>query len=76
MKTVRGKKWYTPLEVAQHGLIQSRLGDEGAVRGHYNFILELIKSKQLKAKNYSTSKKRAYWLISEEAINIYNSKLG
>lgn len=73
MRTLHNQKWYTPKDVAKLGLIQSSKGDKGTVSGTYNFVLELIKSGQLEAKNYSTGTQRANWLVSETAIANYHS---
>lgn len=72
MQQIENKIWYKPMEIAQMGLIKSSLGDKGAVIGHYNFILELIKSGRLRAKNYSTGSKRPYWLVPEDEIARYH----
>jgi hypothetical protein len=71
MKTLYGKKWYKPKEIAELGLIQNSKGDQGKISGHYDFIIELIKSGRLKANNYSNGK-RPYYLVSEDEINRYN----
>lgn len=72
MRTRYNKKWYTPMEVAKLGLIQNSKGDQGTLSGHYNYILELIKSGQLKAKDYSHGYQRANWLIGEDEIGRYH----
>lgn len=69
---IYGKKWYKPREIARLGLIQSSKGDASTLSGSYNFILELIKSGKLKARNYSHSGTRSYWLISEDEIKRYH----
>lgn len=72
MKTLYNKKWYTPMDIARRGLIQNSRGDKGTISGHYNFILELIKSDELLARNYSHGKKRANWLVAETEIQRYH----
>lgn len=72
MKTLYSKKWYTPMDIAKLGLIQNRKGDRGTVSGHYNYVLELIKSGRLHAKNYSTGKKKSYWMVPEAEIVRYH----
>lgn len=74
MKTLYNKIWYTPSDIARLGLIQTRKGDEGTYRGNYNYVLELIKAGELKAKNYSVGSKRAYYLVSEDQIKNYIDK--
>lgn len=71
MKTIYDKKWYTPMEIAKLGLIKSSKGDSGTVSGHYNFVLGLIKSGRLRAKDYAHGKK-PYWLVPEDEIARYH----
>jgi hypothetical protein len=73
MITIRDKKFYKPREIAKLGLIQNSSGSNNEV-SNYNFILQLIKSGQLVGRNYSTSEKIKYWLVSEEEIDKYNQK--
>lgn len=72
MRRIDNKIWYKPMEIAQLGLIRNSLGKRGTVAGNYNFVLELIKSGRLRAKNYSTGDKRAYWLVPEDEIARYH----
>lgn len=74
MRTIYGKKWYRPREIAQLGLIKNSRGSDN-VASNYNFILNLIKSGQLRAKNYSTGDKLAYWLVPEDEIDKYLKEL-
>lgn len=74
MKLILGKKWYRPTEIADKGLIQNSRGDASTPRGNYNFILELIKSGQLKANNYSAGVK-AYYLVCEDEIERYHKEI-
>ena len=76
MKVAYRKKWYTPMDIAKLGLIQNRMGDRGTVSGHYNYVLELIKSSRLRAKNYSTGKLRPNYLVSEDEIARYHDTVG
>lgn len=76
MKTIETKNWYTPMEIAKLGLIKNSRGDAGTVSGNYNYVLGLIKSDRLKAKNYSTGKKLAYYLVSEDEIKKYHQVVG
>lgn len=73
MVIIRGKKFYKPREIAKLGLIQNSSGSNNEV-SNYNFILEQIKSGQLKATNYSTGGKLKYWLVSEEEVDKYNQR--
>lgn len=72
MRTTNNKKWYTPMEIVKLGLIQNSRGGNSTVRGNYNFVLELIKSGRLRAKNYSTGDQRANWLVPEDEIARYH----
>lgn len=74
MKTLYGQHWYKPMEIAKLGLIQNSKGGAGTTAGHYNFICELIKSGQLKAKNYSRATK-PYYLVPESEIDRYHATL-
>ena len=67
MRILYGKQWYRPREIAELGLILNSRG-----KSDYNFILELIKSGRLRAKNYSTGKVRQYWLVPEDEIERYH----
>lgn len=75
MRTMYNRKWYTPMEIARLGLIQNSKGDRSTVSGNYNFVLELIKSGKLRAKNYSHGTQRQNWLVPEEAITIYHDTI-
>lgn len=72
MKQVQGRKWYTPMEVAKLGLIQNSKGDAGTLYGHYFFVLRLIKSGRLHAKNYSDGTTRNNWLVPADEIARYH----
>lgn len=74
MRTDKGQNWYKPMEIAQMGLIMNRKGMRGKLAGHYNFILEQIKSGKLKAVDYSADGDKPYYLVSEAAINDYHEK--
>lgn len=77
MKVIQGQKWYRPMEIAEQGLIQNSKGAEGTVAGHYHFVLELIKSDQLKAAKYSkrTRGSKPYWLVCETEIDRYHAEV-
>lgn len=66
------KKWFTPMEIAKLGLIKNSKGDRSTLSGNYNYVLELIKSGRLRAKNYSRGKVRQNWLVPEDEIARYH----
>lgn len=71
---VKTVKWYRPREIARLGLIKNSTGGDNE-DSNYNYILELIKSGRLKARNYSTGKKLAFYLVSEDEIKRYHKEL-
>lgn len=71
MKIYKSEKWYRPREIASLGLIRNSTGGDNEM-SNYNFILVQIKTGRLKARNYSESKSRAYYMVSEESIKDYN----
>lgn len=72
MREIYAKKWYTPLEIAKLGLIKNSRGEASTVASNYNYILQLIKTGRIRAKNYSSSQKRAFWLVPEDEIVRYH----
>lgn len=68
-------QWYKPMEIAKLSLIKNSRGDKATVSGNYNFILELIKSGKLRAKNYSVGTQRQNWIVREDEIERYNAKV-
>lgn len=64
------KKWYRPREIARLRLITNSL-DSDKESANYDFILELIKRGELKARNYSKTEYRKYWLVSAAEIKRY-----
>lgn len=74
MKTINSKKWYRPREVAELGLIVNSTGGNN-VESNYNFILNLIKTGKLRAKDYSSGSKMHYWLVPEDEIERYHQTL-
>lgn len=66
------RKYYKPREIARLGLITNSTGGHN-VESNYNFILKLIKSGKLKAKNYSVGP-TPYWLVSIDEINRWNQE--
>lgn len=71
MKSIKGQKWYKPREIAKLGLIKNSTGGDFE-DSNYNFILVQIKAGRLEAHNYSEGKKRAYYMVSEQAIKDFN----
>lgn len=64
------KQWYRPREIAKLRLITNSVDSEKE-SSNYDFILELIKRGELKARNYSKSDYRPYWLVSAKEIERY-----
>lgn len=64
------KKWYRPREIAKLRFITNSL-DSDKESANYDFILELIKRGELKARNYSKTEYRKYWLVSATEIQRY-----
>lgn len=71
MKSIEGKRWYRPKEIADLALITNSRG-----KGDYNFVLQLIRSGRLRARDYATGPKGMhYWLVPEDEIARYNSSV-
>lgn len=68
------KKWYRPREIARLRLITNSL-DSDKESANYDFILELIKRGELKARNYSKTEYRKYWLVSATEIQRYHESV-
>lgn len=60
------------MEIAKLGLILNSRGTKGTLTGHYDFVLELIKSGRLRAKDYSKGKQRRNYLVPEDEIARYH----
>lgn len=71
MRTLYNKRWYRPREVARLGLIKNSTGGDNE-NSNYAFILSLIQSGKLKAKDYSKTGSTPYYLISETEIERYH----
>lgn len=67
-------KWYRPREIAKQRLITNSL-DSDKESANYDFILELIKRGELKARNYSKTAYRSYWLVSGKEIQAYHERI-
>lgn len=70
-KTPTTMQWYTLRRVAKLGLIKSPLHPENMM-SNYRYILRLVKSGQIEAKNQSNTT-RPYFLISAQEIERYHS---
>lgn len=68
------KEWYRPREIAQRRFITNSL-DSDKESANYDFILEEIKRGNLKARNYSKSEYRPYWLVSAKEIKAYHERI-
>lgn len=66
------KEWYRPREIAQLRMITNSL-DSDKESANYDYILEEIKRGELKARNYSKSEYRPYWLVSAKEIERYRN---
>ena len=64
------KEWYRPREIAQNRWITNSLNSDKE-SANYDYILEEIKRGALKARNYSKSEYRPYWLVSAKEIERY-----
>lgn len=74
MKILLGEQWYTPREIARLGLIKNSTGGEKLNSNHI-FVLKLIHSGQLRAKNFGIGAKRPAWLVPASAIKLYHNTL-
>lgn len=70
MRTIYGQKWYRPMEIAKLRLITNSVNSE-SVNSNYEYILGLIKSGRLRAKNYSKGNK-PFWLVPESEVARYH----
>ncbi len=75
MKIIRDIKYYRPLEIAEHEFITNSRGGHGKLMSRYGYILALIRSGELKARNYGKKEGRPYWMVSEKEIKRYNDSL-
>jgi hypothetical protein len=64
---------HRPRDIARLGLIKNSTGGNNE-DSNYFFILNLIKTGRLKARNYG-SKSRSYWLVSEDEIERYKQEV-
>jgi len=66
------KEWYRPREIARNRWITNSLNSDKE-SANYDWILEEIKRGNLKARNYSKSEYRPYWLVSAKEIERYRT---
>lgn len=64
------KEWLKPSEIAERNLIVNSKG-----KGDYRYILRLIKSGKLPARNWAEQGEKPYWLVSYFEIMKYNEML-
>ena len=64
------KEWLKPSEIAERNLILNSKG-----KGDYRYILRLIKSGKLPARNWAEQGEKPYWLVSYFEIMKYNEML-
>lgn len=67
------KKWYRPRQIARLGLIKNSV-DSDKENSNYEYILKLIRTGQLKARNYSIGDSPR-WLISQDEIDRFRAQL-
>lgn len=68
---VKLKEWYKPREIAKLGLIKNSVNSDNEDSNRH-FILSLIKSGKLKAKNYGSNPEYPYYVVSAEEIERYH----
>lgn len=72
MKVLYNRKYYKPREIARLGLITNSKGSDKE-DSNYAFVLNLIKTGRLKAKDYSSKPDTHYWLVPEDEIVRYHN---
>jgi len=68
--TVINKEWFKPSELAKYNLITNSKG-----KGDYRYVLKLIKNGKLKARDWSSTGNKPYWLVHWTEITNYNNEL-
>jgi hypothetical protein len=66
-----GKRWYRPREIARQRLIVNSTGHDNE-DSNYAYVLMLIRTKRLRAKDYSNSPRIHYWLVPEDEVARYH----
>lgn len=74
MRVIYGQRWYRPREIAQLKLIVNTVGGENE-QSNYNYILNLIRTGRLRAKDYSAGTKMRLWLVPESEIKRYHDSV-
>lgn len=67
------KEYYRPHEIAQLGLITNSTGGDN-VASNYKHILQLIKTGNLKARNYGLGS-RPYYMVKASEIERYRQEI-
>lgn len=70
MIEIDGDKFYKPREIADEGLILNSKGNKD-----YRFVLRLIESGRLEARQWNDSKKLPYYVVSQKEIKRFNSSV-
>lgn len=73
MRIINQQKWLKPMEIAKQGLIQNTTG-HGTTKGNYHYIIGLIKSGRLRAKNVGRGQ-TPYYLVPEDEIKRYHDTI-
>lgn len=72
MKTLYGKKWFKPREVARLGLIKNTTGGDSE-SSNYDFILMLITTGHINAKNVGRASQARYLIPEDEIIRYHET---
>jgi hypothetical protein len=64
---------YKPRDIARLGLIKNSTNSDNET-ANYQFIIHMIKTGKLKAKNYGSGA-RAYWLVQMDEIERFNQEI-
>lgn len=64
-------QWYRPRDIARLRLITNSVNSDSE-NSNRHFILKLIKSGKLKAKNYGSNPDHPYYLVSADEIDRYH----
>ena len=68
--TTINKEWFKPSELAKDNLITNSKG-----KGDYRHVLKLIKNGKLKARDWSSTGNKPYWLVHWTEITNYNNEM-
>lgn len=79
MKILYGKVYYRPREIAERGLITNSKGEAGTVESNYTYILDLIRTGDLKAINVArgrrSTNKNPHYMVPEDEIERFNKEM-